>query len=150
MLMQLHRFTYCNKFTKDVFDVIEKSYVTNKQTTTTRLFQIKYSLQSLCPQLAKAFRGCTNLSRSRYKYQSIIIPVALESHTLVGFLPDTFQTCFFRAEKLVEWVKSMNWRIQQQNSLLKLRHAHENKLLMNNSKLVVSVREKKMQCTQDL
>ena len=43
--------------------------VTNKQlhiiivsiktttTTTTSLFQIKYSLQSLCPQLAKAIRG---------------------------------------------------------------------------------------------
>ena len=44
--------------------------------------------------------------------------------------------------KLVEWAKSMNWRIQLQNSLLKLRHVHENKLLMNNSRLVVSVREK--------
>ena len=92
--IQLHCFIYCNKFTKDFFDIIEKSYVTNKQTTTTSLFQIKYGLQSLCPQLAKAIRGRTNLSRSRYKYQSIIIPVALESHTLVGFLSDTFQTFF--------------------------------------------------------
>ena len=31
--------------------------VSIKKTTTTSLFQIKYSLQSLCPQLAKAIRG---------------------------------------------------------------------------------------------
>ena len=46
----------------------QQSKVTNNQlhiiivsikttTTTTSLFQIKYSLQSLCPQLAKAIRG---------------------------------------------------------------------------------------------
>ena len=83
--IKIHRFIYCNKFTKDFFDIIEKSYVTNRQTTTTSLFQIKYSLQSLCPQLTKAIRGCANLSRSRYKYQSIIIPVALESHYSSSF-----------------------------------------------------------------
>ena len=30
---------------------------TTTKTTTTSLFQIKYSWQSLCPQLAKAIRG---------------------------------------------------------------------------------------------
>ena len=35
-------------------------------TTTTSLFQIKYSLQSLCPQLAKAIRG-------RYKRKKKIV-----------------------------------------------------------------------------
>ena len=44
-----------------VVTVCEKFAVSlskNTTTTTTRsLFQIKYSLQSLCPQLAKAIRG---------------------------------------------------------------------------------------------
>ena len=36
--------------------------------TTTNLFQIKYSLQSLCPQLAKAIRGGYKRKRKFYKY----------------------------------------------------------------------------------
>ena len=36
--------------------------------TTTSLFQIKYSLQSLCPQLAKAIRGGYKRKRKFYKY----------------------------------------------------------------------------------
>ena len=39
-------------------------------TTTTSLFQIKYSLQSMCPQLAKAIRGEYKRKKKRkfYKY----------------------------------------------------------------------------------
>ena len=39
-----------------------------KQTTTTSLFQVKYNLQSLCPQLARATRG----GHKRKKENSVV------------------------------------------------------------------------------
>ena len=43
--------------------------------STTSLFQIKYSLQSLSPQLAKAIRGGYKRKRKLYKYIYIYIYV---------------------------------------------------------------------------
>ena len=45
-----------SKVTNNQLHIIIVSIKTTT-TTTTSLFQIKYSLQSLCPQLAKAIRG---------------------------------------------------------------------------------------------
>ena len=42
---------------KQLHIIIVSIKTTTTTTTTTSLFQIKYSLQSLCPQLAKAIRG---------------------------------------------------------------------------------------------
>ena len=45
------------KVTNKQLHIIIVSIKTTTTTTTTSLFQIKHSLQSLCPQLAKAIRG---------------------------------------------------------------------------------------------
>ena len=41
----------------------------------------------------------TNLSRSRYKYQSIIIPVALESHNSSSFSSWHFSNMFLQSRE---------------------------------------------------
>ena len=46
-----------NVTNKQLHIIIVSIKTTTTTTTTTSLFQIKYSLQSLCPQLAKAIRG---------------------------------------------------------------------------------------------
>ena len=53
--------------------IAKKSFTFWLTTTTTSLFQIEYSLQSLCPQLAKAIRGGYKRKRKLYKYIYIYI-----------------------------------------------------------------------------
>ena len=42
---------------QNIVSVLPAARLIKASTTTTSLFKIKYSLQSLCPQLAKAIRG---------------------------------------------------------------------------------------------